>query len=783
MLRHYLLTAYRSFRLNRGTFLINLIGLTTGLSCTLLIFLWVNDELEMDKFHSEQVYQVMENQDYSGDLMTTRSTPGILAEALHEEIPEIEFATTLTWISPQILTVKGDKNFKADGWHVGDQYFNVFDFKLISGSPDEVLKDKMAIVLSEEFALKLFGSVDAAIGQIVEVQHSKGYVVSGVFENTPQSSSYQYDFVLNFKDYMDDNEWTKQWGNNGPGTVVRLKNAVDPQYVSIKIGDFIRNKHEESNVTLFLTSFNNLYLYGSYENGVQSGGRIEYVRLFSIIAVFILVIACINFMNLSTARAAKRSKEVGIRKTIGAGRPMLFVQYIGESTLVSFLSLVFSIVIVALFIPTFNEITSKEIVFVLSGEILLAAAIITVVTGLLAGSYPAYYLSNFRPVQVLKGDIRTTWGELWARRGLVVFQFTLSIILIISVVTVYNQIQYVQTKNLGYSRDNIVYFYQEGRVEDDLEVFMTEVKKIPGILEVSSIGHNLLGRQNNTSGLEWEGKDPETRILFENVRVNYGLIEMLGIEFSQGRSFSKDFGADSAKIIFNETAIKAMGLEDPIGKNVRLWEQYDMEIVGVVKDFHFQSLHRKVEPLFFRLRPNTTWVVMLKIEPNRTQETLASVEEFYKDFNPGFTFDPYFMDQEYAKQYAAEQRVATLSRYFAGFAVLISCLGLLGLAAFTAERRIKEIGIRKVLGATIVNIVLLLTKDFSRLVFFAILISMPIAYFLLSSWLNNFAYRIEISAWYFIGAGFAALMVAWLTVSIQALRAAHNDPTDSLRTE
>ncbi len=783
MIRHYLLSAYRNFFRNKGSFFINLTGLTTGLACTLLIFLWVNDELLVDKFHSDRVFLAMEHQDYVGEIMTTRSTPGILAESLQEDIPEIEFAATLTWISPQTLTVRENQNFKADGWHVGKEFFRIFNYPLIAGTSDQVLDDKHSMVVSEELALRLFGSVEASLGQSIKVQHNKTFLVTGVFENIPSRSSYQFDFVQSFEDYREDNDWVENWGSNGPSTAVRLIEGADHQFVTAKIADYVINKGEQTNVILFLNPFADLYLHGTFRNGAQSGGRIEYVRLFSVIAVFILIIACINFMNLSTARATKRAKEVGIRKAIGADKGTLFGQYIGESTFISFISLVLAIVIVLLFLPVFNEITNKQIAFELSPTIIIGSLVITVVTGLLAGSYPASYLSHFKPAQVLKGQIRTTWGELWARRGLVIFQFTLSIILIIAVISVYQQIQFVQNKNLGYNKENLVYFYQEGKVEENLETFMTEAKKIPGVLEISSIGHNLLSRQNNTSGLDWEGKDPETLILFENVRVNYGMIEMLGVEMKEGRTFSRDFAADSARIIFNEAAIKAMGMTDPIGKNIKLWERYDMEIIGVAKDFHFRSLHREVSPLFFRLQPNTTWTVMLRIDPNRMTRTLNDLKVFYEDFNPGFTLDYYFMDKEYAELYAAEQRVAKLSRYFAGFAILISCLGLLGLAAFTAERKVKEIGVRKVLGASVANIVMLLTKDFSKLVILSILIAVPIAWILVNQWLDNFAYRIDISIWYYLGAGIIALFVAWFTVSTQALRAAHTNPSESLRTE
>jgi hypothetical protein len=551
--------------------------------------------------------------------------------------------------------------------------------------------------------------------------------------------------------------------------------------VSSKIADFVKNRNEQSNVTLFLQSYSENYLHGRYEDGKLIGGRIEYVRLFSIIAVFILLIACINFMNLSTARASLRAKEVGVKKAVGAHRGALIRQYLTESTVIAFAAFVVAIFLVWLFLPRFNLITDKEISMAISPGMALGFVAVLLLTGLLAGSYPALYLSSFKPVAVLKGEIRSSLGELWARRGLVVFQFTLSIILIVAVSVVYRQIQYVQTKNLGYDKEHLIYFSMNGRLEDQRDAFLAEAKTLPGIASISTIGHDLIGRQNNTSGLNWPGKDPESRILFENVRVNYDLLETIGVKMKEGRTFSRQFGADTSKIILNEAAIKVMGLDDPIGQQVRLWDEQDLEIIGVVKDFHFQSLHEKVNPLFFVVNPENTWMVMARLEAGRTQEAVANLQKFYESFNPGFAFDFEFSDEQYAKQYAAEQRVASLSKYFAGFAILISCLGLFGLAAFTADRKKKEIGIRKVLGATVANIVTLLTRDFTRLVLVAILLGLPIAYFVTGQWLERFAFRIDLTVWYFLLAGVLVLLISWLTVGSQAFRSANIDPKECLR--
>ena len=784
MLRHALLLAFRNFMRHRSSFFINLIGLATGLAGAILIFLWVNDEMSIDKLfeHDNRLFQVMEHQAYAEGLMTTVSTPGILAETLAEEVPEVQYAATIMWNDDYTLSVE-DKGVKKEGNAVGADFFRIFSFDLIRGEPGNVLKDMNAIVLSESTALALFPSIDEALGKSLEVDRDEIYTVTGIYADMPVNSSFRSDFLTNFEKAKKEQDWLQTWSSNGPRTVVLLTEGADYLAVSEKIADFIKQRHEESHVQLFLKPYSERYLWGRYENGQLVGGRIDYVYLFSVIAIFILIIACINFMNLSTARASRRAREVGVKKAVGAERGALISQYLSESTLIAFLSLGISLVLVYLALPEFNLLTDKEISLRLTPPMLLACLGLTLLTGLLAGSYPAFYLSSFQPVQVLKGEIRTSLGEIWARRGLVVFQFTLSVILIVAVFVVYQQIQYVHSKNLGYDKDQLLYFGIDGRLEDQLEAFLSQARDLPGISAISSIGHGLVGRQNNTSGLQWEGKNPDERILFEHVRVNYGLMETIGVNLLEGRFFSEDYGADSTKLIFNQRAIEIMGMTDPIGQKIRMWDEYDFEIIGVVENFHFQSLHEEMNPLFFRLVPDGTWLIMAKLEAGREKEALGQLGAFYEKFNPGFTFDFDFLDEQYALMYAAEQRVASLSKYFAAIAILISCLGLLGLAAFTADRKKKEIGIRKVLGASAGNIMVLLTRDFTRLVLVSLLIGLPVSYFVISSWLNRFAYRIELNPWFFLLAGVLVLAISWITVSSQAIRSATINPKECLREE
>lgn len=785
MLNHYLLLIYRNFLRSKSYFLINLVGLATGLACTLLIYLWVRDEYRMNKFHvlDERLFQVMEHQQYADEIMTTTSTPGILAETLKEEYSEIEFAATTTWINDFNLSIK-DHNVKAKGYYTGEDYFRIFSLDMLQGDPAQVLKDKMSIVISKDLAIRLFGTDENAVGKMVEVQHDKAFHVTGVFAGTPPASSLQFDFVLTFELFKDDHEWVTQWGNNGPSTYVVLREGVDPNEFATRIKDYIKGKEPDSHITLFLQKYSDRYLYGSFENARPSGGRIVYVRMFSIIAVFILLIACINFMNLSTARASRKAKEVGIKKSIGAQRRSLIIQYMSDSMVTALLSLLVAAAVVWLFLPQFNTITGKKITLSFNDPaMILSFTGISLLAGTIAGSYPALYLSGFQPAAVLKGQLRGSPGELWTRKGLVIFQFFLSVFLIVSVLVIYNQIGFVQTKSLGYTKEHLIQIPMEGKLSSSRETFIQELKRIPGVVNASTIGHSLLGRNNNTSGLQWEGKNPDDLILFENVGTSFGLLETLGVELAAGRFYSEQFPADTTRIIFNETAIRVMGLQDPIGKRIRLWDEYDLEIIGVVKDFHFQSLHDAVNPLFFRLSPDNTWIIMARLEAGKEKETLEKIGEFYKEFNPGFAFEYRFQDQEYARQYESEQRVATLSGYFASVAILISCLGLFGLAAFTAERRLKEIGIRKALGSSSPNIVLLLSADFTKMVLISIGLALPFSYYLLGLWLERFAFHITLEVWYFLAAGVIALVVAWVTVASQALKAASVNPVKCLRTE
>jgi len=794
MFRHNLLLTYRTFMRYKMSFFINLIGLSTGLACALLIYLWVHDELSVDKFHEkdERLYQVMKNNTDSQRIDTGEDTPGLLANALVEEIPEVESAVSV--FPPADFTFKGivsvdETHVKARSKFADHNFFKIFTYPLLQGDKDQILTDPFSVVISAALAHNLFPTTDNVVGKRVSwkgERHSGEFLIAGIFENLPANATIQFDIVFNDELMLNLFKGFGRWNSNGPSTYVILEKNTDVAEFNDKIANFVKSKYPEALTTLFVRPYSDRYLYGDYENGILVGGRIEYVRLFSIIAIFILLIACINFMNLSTAKASRRLKEIGVKKAIGVSRKAIFRQYIGESLLLTLLSFIVAIILVVLFLPHFNNITGKQLSLYFGGNIILSVLGITLLTGFIAGSYPAVYLSGFNPVSILKGGnfsvmSKRSTGELWARKGLVVFQFTISVILIVSVLAVYQQMKFIQNKNLGFSRDNVITFTAEGKITDAPETFLSEIKKIPGVVNASYLDGDLISMHSGTTALDWQGKHTDNTVDFEILRTGYDLVETLGLTLKEGRTFSRDFSDESSKVIFNEAAIESMGLTHPVGQTVKVWGK-EKQIIGVVKNFHFESLYENVNPFFFMFSDKAR-NMMVKIKAGTTQETLAQLEEFYQGFNQGVPFDYRFLDEDYQKLYASENRVSVLSRYFAGLAILISCLGLFGLATFMAERRLKEIGIRKILGASDFGIVRLLSGDFTKMVLVAIIIALPISYFIARNWLEGFAYRIDLEWWFFAGTGVLALLIAWFTVGLQTVKAARVNLTECLKDE
>lgn len=788
MIKYNLLLIYRSFKRDKSSFLINLIGLASGLACALLIYLWVNDELNMDKFHKNdgKLYQVLTTHPSEAGIDTWRTAPVPLVEALKENMPELEYAVGSSPVLNDFTLSFGDLHFSASAKFADKDYFKIFSYDLSQGDRDKVLEDKNAIVISESTALKLFNTTENVLGKTIswqDLDKKREATVTGVFKDITTKSSVRFDFVISFEVFKELLGTNANWGNHHAEVFLLLKDGTDVKSLGRKIAEFFKTKSKESNATLVLQKYSDQYLYNKFENGVQAGGRIEYVRLFSLIAIFIVLIACINFMNLSTAKAFRKMKEVGIKKAIGAQRKALIYQYLGESMSVTILSFFVAVILVFLLLPQFNFITGKSLSLIPDRSLLLGFTVIALFTGILSGSYPALYLSGFNPAVILKGKLSNPAGELFTRKGLVVFQFALSVLLIVAVVVVYKQIEMIQTRNPGFNRENIVQFKIEGKVTENQEVFLSEIKNLPGVVNASSMWGSIIGETGITQGsFNWEGKDPNAVVAFSNLGVNYNMLELLGIGISEGRTFSSNFGDETSKIIINEAGISVMGLKNPVGKIFGLWGK-NYEIIGVAKDFNFRSFHEKVKPFFFRLNSLEADKILVKIAAGKERETIDQLQALYKSFNPGFTFNYSFLDDEYQRQYLAEQRISVLSRYFAALAILISCLGLFGLATYTAERRVKEIGIRKVLGAGEFGIVQLLSTDFTRMIIIAIAIALPVSYLIVSRWLEGFAYSIDLKWWYFGGSGVITLLIAWFTIGIQTIKAAIRNPLEALRYE
>jgi len=789
MWTHNLKLAFRNSIRDKSTFLINLIGLSTGLAGVILIALWVYDEWRFDKFHEygDRLYQVMENQNYDGEIFTLGHSAGLLAEAITAEIPEVEQAIAVTAPraeSNTILQVKAEK-IKTQGSFVGKNYFEVFSFKLLQGVKHQLFNNVNSIVITEAVALKLFKTTNNVIGRSIQMKKGEEeqlFAVSGIYETPPSNSTLRFDYLLPIELYKSREADEFDWGNRILYTYAIIEESANIAQVNQKISQLQNAKEDIEDAELFLQKYEDRYLYERFENGQQAGGRITYVNLFIAIILFILLIACINFMNLSTAKATKRLKEIGVKKAIGGTRQSLIEQYLSESILLSSIGLITALGMVYLLLPQFNEITGKQLMLSLTPSMILSLIGVTLLTGLLAGSYPALFLSSFNPVAILKGKVNRSIGELWVRKGLVVFQFVVSIVLIIAVMIIYQQIDFVQNKHLGYDKENILYFRPEGKIAETVPTVLEVLKQTPGIKNASTISRLLVESTQRTSAIAWPGKTKD--VLFDAIFVNYDLVETMGLEMAAGRSYSKDFGNEMQHIVLNEAAIEVMGLEDPIGKKIQLWEPDNyLTIIGVIKDFHFESLHKKIQPMFMELDAEDVAFIMAKIEKGKEQQAIGALQKFHSAYNPGYTFEYHFLDKAYEAQYRSEMRIGILAKYFAGLAILISCLGLFGLSAFTAERRQKEISIRKVLGASPLSIIRLLSGDFSKMVVVAIVLAIPLSYWLAQEWLNDFAFQITIQPWYFMAAGSAALGIAWLTVSMQTIRAALANPVKALKSE
>lgn len=801
MIGHHLTIALRGIARYKGAFAINVTGLATGLASAMLISLWVMDEMNVNRHNAKdaQLYQVMQNIDESGGINTGSGTPGILAEALGAEIPEVEFATAVvppSWFEQKATAVYENKTVRVAGQFADRNFTNVFSLEVIRGK-QQLLSGKYEVAISDELAKKLFGDVDGAVGKVIEYrweEYRHSCLVASVFKSLPAAATEPFELLINYEIFLDTKTWLREWGNSDPKTFVILREGTDVAELNDRMRDFIKTKYPDSHQTIFIQNYGDRYLYGRYENGVPAGGRIEYVRLFTTIGMFVIIIACINFMNLSTARASRRMKEVGVKKTIGASRNGLTSQFMIESLAITGISLILALALVVMLLPAFNNVVGKSIIMPREPFYYLVLLAIGIFTAVVSGSYPAWYLSAFQPGEVLKGKLRHSFGEQMIRKGLVVFQYTLSTVMIILVSVLFLQIRYVQSKNLGYNRDLVVqfpmevppstdenFFEQGGSFEQSINGFLAELKTIPGVVSTANFYHDVTGNHGGLGGVDWEAGDRDNKMGFNNLEVGYDFLETLNIPLKEGRQYSRDLANERQKIILNETAIATMGLDNPIGLTIKVWGK-EREIIGVVKDFHIESLYESVKPTLIQLEPRG-YRVMARLESNNLSASLEAIKKQFEIRNPGLPFEYTFLDDAYASLYASEQRVSTLGACFAGLAVLISCLGLFGLTAFTVERRMKEMSIRKVFGASGATIVRLLSTEFVKLIWISLLVGLPIGYLVANYWLSDFAYRMDLSWWIFAVAAMVLLIITFLTTLRSTLRAASSNPLDAIRTE
>lgn len=802
-LNHYLTMALRVTWRNRTFTAINVSGLALGMACFLLIFLWTRSEEAVDSFHSHQqdlytLYQTTYGPETENSTYSVQEYGGMrdlsyyteLGDELRQNYPEVrylsEFSTSyeLPWGRAMTFQV-GDKKHKIEGGTASEDFFKMFSYPLVAGTAENALKGLNVIAISETMATTFFGSAAEAMGQLIRYENVLDLEVKAVFKDLDSRSSLQFEYLISWENTEKDQVLLSegdysvfvqlQPGSNHKDFAAKIKNLQNEKY------DYNPGHGAEFGVQ----PFNDRYLISQFENRKPVSGKIEYIRIFKAVALFVLLIACVNFMNLTTAKALKRAKEVGVRKVVGSTRRYLVGQFMGESILLSLLALGLSLLLVALILPVFNNFAGKEMRIPL-GEpsYWLFIAGLALVSGLLSGLYPALYLSSLKPIGVLKGKTRFSRSASQFRKVLAVFQFSLSSLLLIGTLVVSRQTDYVQNKQLGYDRENVVYLRIEGTLNPKYHVFKERLLTQPGIAMVdrsSEAPHNM-GFEMSTP-FRWEGQEKDRYIGFRPTSVGFDFLTMMGLEVVEGRGFSKDIATDTTAFMVNETALRQMRMTDPLGKWISAWDKRG-PIIGIVKDYHISSLHERIKPLIIDVKEDLSFgIIMIKTEPGMLRQGLESLEAVCAEINPDFPLDYQIMDQEYASLYQSEVVISKLSNVFAALAVIISCLGLLGLAMFTTEHRVKEIGIRKVLGASATGIVSMLSKEFIGLVILGFLISAPIAWYLMKDWLNDFAYSIDLNLWVFVLTGGVAMLVAWLTVSFQTYKAAANNPVASLRAE
>lgn len=786
MIHNFLTLALRNLRNNRLSSFLNIAGLAVGLAGGILVMLWVADEFRYNKFHTNlpNVHLILQNQTQGGVTYTFEAMPGPLAAALRSEIPEVKRVFRFSWSGQQLLTV-GEKSTYERGFYSEPDLFNVLTFPAIKGDPVAALQDAGAVVITERTAKKFFGTEDP-IGKILRHNNERDLRVAAVVRDVPPGSTIRFDVVLPFRIYEQMNKgWIDTWDNNSLPTWVELHPGADLAALNAKLENYVQGKQPEAEAHIFAYPLDQWRLRGKFDGGKQSGGRIDLVVMLGIIGIFVLLIACINFMNLATARSERRAREVGVRKVVGAQRSLIVGQFLSEALVMTFLALALGIVLVKAVLPAFNRFFEKQLVFDFSNWQLWSAILgLGLVTGLLAGSYPALFLSRFQPAQVLRGGSAASGkGGSLLRRGLVTFQFVISIFLIISSIVVFRQIEHAQNRPLGYDAENLIEIPARGDMTQKFDVLRNEWTQIPGVKSVSAGSDDLIQFGSNTSGISWPGKTDDQDFLVTMTWVRHNWTQTAGLKIIEGRDFSPEYGSDTMACLLNETAVKRMGLKAPVvGATLR--HDTTRTVIGVVEDFVYNDPFSSPAPMAIFLDMGAMQHFFVRFQNDENwRPTLAQIEQVVKKHNPAYPFEFRFTKDEYQKNFDEMRAVGQLGNVFGGLAIFISCLGLFGLSAFVAERRTKEIGVRKVLGATMANIWFTLSKDFLKPVFIAFALAAPLAFWAMQKLLLRFEYRIEMSWWMFAIAGAAAIAIALLTVSYQGVRSALVNPVKSLRSE
>jgi putative ABC transport system permease protein len=791
MIKNYLKVAFRNLLKNKAFSAINIIGLAVGLAVAILIGLWIWDELSFDRYHKnyDRLAQVMTTQTFNGETGTGQAVAIPMGPELRNaHASDFKHVALASWNFDHILAV-GDKKLSREGMWAEWELPVMLTLKMKSGDIT-ALKDPSSILLTESLAKALFGDVDP-INKMVKLDNKTSVKVAGVYEDLPHNSSmYPVKFLLSWLKYGENEEWIKnastQWDNHSFQLFVQIADNGDFDKITNKIKEIPKQHVKEGNEYTILQPMRNWHLYSEFKNGKVDGGRIQFVWLFGIIGIFVMLLACINFMNLSTARSEKRAKEVGIRKAIGSMRKQLIGQFLSESVLVALFAFVVAIIIVLLSLPFFNHLSDKEMRLPwLNPVFWLVTLGFTVFTGFISGSYPAFYLSGFNAVKVLKGTFKAGRFAALPRKILVVLQFSVSVTLIIGTIIVFRQIQHAKNRPVGYTREGLItLFMNTPDLYGHYNAIRDDLIQTGFVENMSQSSSPSTGVWSNQIGFDWQGKDPNSTPLFGVVAVTHDFGKTIGWNIKEGRDFSRSFTTDSFGFILNESAVKLTGMKEPVVGQMIKWNDKEKPIVGVVKDMVMESPYQPIKPTLFVLYYDWANVITVRLKADKpVRASLAAVEKVFKKYNPGSPFEYKFTDEEYAKKFDDEQRIGNLATLFAILAIFISSLGLFGLASFVAEQRTKEIGVRKVLGASVFNLWGMLSKDFLALVIISCVIAIPIAWYFLSRWLERYEYRTSITWWIFAAAAIGALLITLLTVSFQAIKAAYANPIKSLRTE